>query len=87
MSIKNIRPRYHNEGAEEAARQRAALERLKTREDRPRSYYVATMGCQMNAHDSEKIVGILEEMGAKAAPENEADIVIYNTCCVREKGL
>lgn len=84
MSIKNIRPRYHNEGAEEAARQRAALERLKTREDRPRSYYVATMGCQMNAHDSEKIVGILEEMGAKAAPENEADIVIYNTCCVRE---
>ncbi|MBR3404761.1 MAG: tRNA (N6-isopentenyl adenosine(37)-C2)-methylthiotransferase MiaB [Firmicutes bacterium] len=42
------------------------------------------MGCQMNAHDSEKLIGIMDEIGASPAAENEADIVIYNTCCVRE---
>lgn len=84
MSIKNLRPVYHNEGAEETERQRAAIARLKTRADAPKKYFVTTMGCQMNARDSEKLIGILEEIGAVAAPENEADIVIYNTCCVRE---
>ncbi|MCF0135884.1 MAG: MiaB/RimO family radical SAM methylthiotransferase, partial [Lachnospiraceae bacterium] len=84
MSVKNIRPSYVHEGEEEALRQRMAIERLKGREDRPRSYFVATMGCQMNAHDSEKLAGIMEEIGAVAAPEEEADLVIYNTCCVRE---
>ena len=43
-------------------------------------YYVATFGCQMNAHDSEKLIGILERIGyTEAASEAEADFVIYNT--------
>ena len=52
---------------------------------RPESYFVVTYGCQMNAHDSEKIAGMLEEMGmCRAAVREEADFVIFNTCCVRE---
>ena len=50
-----------------------------------RKFYCLTMGCQMNAHDSEKIIGMLKDMGYdETANENEADFVIYNTCCVRE---
>ncbi len=46
---------------------------------------VNTFGCQMNAHDSEKLKGMLLEMGYGEAPsEEEADFIIYNTCCVRE---
>ena len=49
------------------------------------TYCVTTFGCQMNAHDSEKLRGILEKIGYTSAPsEEEADFVIYNTCTVRE---
>lgn len=49
------------------------------------SYFVRTFGCQMNKHDSERIAGLLEREGMTpaAAPE-EADVVVFNTCCVRE---
>ncbi|MBQ2957158.1 MAG: tRNA (N6-isopentenyl adenosine(37)-C2)-methylthiotransferase MiaB [Clostridia bacterium] len=48
-------------------------------------YHIVTLGCQMNAHDSETIAGMLEEMGFENAPTREdADLVLYNTCCVRE---
>ena len=51
---------------------------------RPLTYYVTTVGCQMNARDSERLTGILEEIGYVAAPDEKADFVIYNTCTVRE---
>ena len=51
---------------------------------RPLTYCVTTFGCQMNARDSEKLTGILEEIGYVAAPDEKADFVIYNTCTVRE---
>ena len=51
---------------------------------RPLTYCVTTFGCQMNARDSEKLTGILEEVGYIAAPDEKADFVIYNTCTVRE---
>jgi len=48
-------------------------------------YYVRTYGCQMNEHDSETIAGILEQMGYTAAGEVEdADVVLFNTCAIRE---
>lgn len=48
-------------------------------------YYIDTYGCQMNAHDSEKLAGILEMMGYKPASDKlDADIIVFNTCCVRE---
>ena len=51
---------------------------------RPLTYCVTTFGCQMNARDSEKLTGILEEIGYVAALDEKADFVIYNTCTVRE---
>ncbi|HJA68574.1 MAG TPA: tRNA (N6-isopentenyl adenosine(37)-C2)-methylthiotransferase MiaB [Firmicutes bacterium] len=53
--------------------------------DGDKSYYIDTYGCQMNAHDSESLAGILEIMGyAPAQAREEADIIVFNTCCVRE---
>lgn len=49
------------------------------------TFCVTTFGCQMNARDSEKLVGILERIGyTEEAAEEKADFVIYNTCTVRE---
>ncbi len=50
----------------------------------PLTFHVTTFGCQMNARDSEKLVGILERIGYVEAPDEKADFVIYNTCTVRE---
>ena len=51
-----------------------------------RRYFVTTFGCQMNAHDSERIKGMLEELGLGEAPEqDEADVLVFNTCTIREK--
>ncbi len=52
---------------------------------RPLTFCVTTFGCQMNARDSEKLVGVLEQIGyQEEADEDKADFVIYNTCTVRE---
>ena len=51
-----------------------------------RRYFVTTFGCQMNAHDSERIRGMLEELGLGEAPSrDEADVLVFNTCTIREK--
>src|SRR5438034_8821584 len=51
-----------------------------------RRYFVTTFGCQMNAHDSERIKGMLEELGLGEAPSrDEADVLVFNTCTIREK--
>ncbi|MGN1318280.1 MAG: tRNA (N6-isopentenyl adenosine(37)-C2)-methylthiotransferase MiaB [Lachnospirales bacterium] len=50
-----------------------------------KTMFISTFGCQMNAHDSEKILGMLKQMGyVEANEEKDADFIIYNTCCVRE---
>ena len=49
------------------------------------NFYIVTFGCQMNKHDSERICGLLESLGATAVYSiDKCDIVIYLTCCVRE---
>jgi tRNA-2-methylthio-N6-dimethylallyladenosine synthase len=49
-------------------------------------YHVTTFGCQMNAHDSERIKGMLEELGlGEARMQAEADVIVFNTCTIREK--
>jgi tRNA-2-methylthio-N6-dimethylallyladenosine synthase len=49
-------------------------------------YHVTTFGCQMNAHDSERIKGMLEELGlGEAHTQDEADVLVFNTCTIREK--
>jgi tRNA-2-methylthio-N6-dimethylallyladenosine synthase len=51
-----------------------------------RRYHVTTFGCQMNAHDSERIKGMLESLGLGEAPtQDEADVLVFNTCTIREK--
>ncbi|WP_036338643.1 tRNA (N6-isopentenyl adenosine(37)-C2)-methylthiotransferase MiaB [Mycolicibacterium aromaticivorans] len=50
-----------------------------------RTYQVRTYGCQMNVHDSERLAGLLEAAGYHRAPEGaDADVVVFNTCAVRE---
>ena len=51
-----------------------------------KKYRIVTYGCQMNVHESEKLAGILRARGYKeeAASEEEADIIVFNTCCIRE---
>lgn len=50
-----------------------------------KTYHITTLGCQMNAHDSEKLAGILEARGFAYEPmEEQAGVVVYNTCCIRE---
>ena len=54
------------------------------KQGRPLTANITTFGCQMNARDSEKLVGILERIGYVEVPDENADFVIYNTCTVRE---
>jgi tRNA-2-methylthio-N6-dimethylallyladenosine synthase len=50
-----------------------------------RSYQIRTFGCQMNFHDSERLAGLLEHAGYQRAADGEAaDVVVFNTCAVRE---
>ena len=78
-------------GKEEAQLQYEYLEKAKAyvaakeqEKGRKLTYCVQTFGCQMNARDSEKLVGILEQAGYVEAEDEHADFVIYNTCTVRE---
>ena len=77
---------------QEADRQTSFMEMVRKRNDaffaetgRHKKFYSLAMGCQMNAHDSEKLEGMLTRMGYEMTQEElEADLIIYNTCCVRE---
>ena len=70
---------------EEMAAQQAFAREFSSLPERPQTYYIVTYGCQMNAHDSEKLAGMLEEMGMTPAPaREEADFVLHKTCCIRD---
>ena len=52
---------------------------------KPRQYHITTFGCQMNKADSERMAGILEEMGYNCTDDPyAADLVLYNTCTIRD---
>ncbi len=69
----------------EIAAQRAFAAEFSALTRRPETYYIVTYGCQMNAHDSEKLAGMLDDMGMRpAAAREEADFVLHNTCCIRD---
>ena len=60
-------------------------EREYTKNGKIKTFFTVTFGCQMNAHDSEKLDGMLLEMGyVKGESEKVSDLIVYNTCCVRE---
>ena len=53
---------------------------------RSRTFYIETFGCQMNIHDSEKVIGTLEHQGyTRVETEEAADLILYNTCSIRDK--
>ena len=77
--------------SEEPARQyyfmakcREWVQRFEQKNSRPPSACIRTFGCQMNAKDSEKLMGILEQIGFGISEKEESDLVIYNTCTVRD---
>ena len=50
-----------------------------------KKYFIETFGCQMNLHDSEKIAGMLVDLGySEAKNKEDADVIVFNTCCIRE---
>ena len=54
-------------------------------EPRQRTFHIRTFGCQMNEHDSERLAGSLVADGLVAIDDMEsADVVVFNTCCIRE---
>lgn len=75
----------------EAARQLQIINELKVNFDQEyektgkrKTYHINTFGCQMNSRDSEKISGILKQIGYEETESEHADFVLYNTCTVRE---
>ncbi|MCI9176273.1 MAG: tRNA (N6-isopentenyl adenosine(37)-C2)-methylthiotransferase MiaB [Lachnospiraceae bacterium] len=80
-----------NPPAEEPQRQyyymakcRSWVQSFTEQNGRPPAACIQTFGCQMNARDSEKLMGILENIGFRQSDSEEADFVLYNTCTVRE---
>lgn len=76
---------------EEPARQQYFMEQVKklveaesAKKGRPLTCFINTFGCQMNARDSEKLLGILKEAGYTEGTDENSDFVLYNTCTVRE---
>ena len=76
---------------EEPARQQYFMEQVKklvevesAKKGRPLTCFINTFGCQMNARDSEKLLGILKEAGYEEGTDENSDFVLYNTCTVRE---
>ena len=69
----------------ERLEQEHAIAQILDMDVRPRSFHIVTYGCQMNAHDSEKLAGMLLSMGMTEADDRRnADLVLFNTCCVRD---
>ena len=70
----------------EIEEQLAYIENMaKINEGKNYTYYILTMGCQLNENDSEKLCGMAEKMGYTEVTEmNNADLIIFNTCCIRE---
>ena len=70
---------------QEQLEQQRAAQAVKELPNRPRSFHIVTYGCQMNAHDSEKLAGMLADMGMSQADDRRsADFVLFNTCCIRD---
>ena len=71
---------------EEIEIQKEYIEKVKEiNENKNLKYYIQTMGCQLNENDSEKLSGMAEKMGYVYTDNiEEADLVIFNTCCIRE---
>ncbi len=69
----------------EMLKQREYMKLVAAMDERPQTFHIVSMGCQMNERDSESIAGMLSEMGmTRESVREQADLILYNTCCVRE---
>ena len=80
-----------NAGQIDIEKQHLYMEQIRDRNDmyfaeknRKRTYEVRNFGCQMNEHDAEKLRGMLHEMGYVPNQDEVPDLIVFNTCCVRE---
>ena len=71
---------------DEIKKQKQYIQKIKEiNQNQAFKYSILTMGCQLNENDSEKLCGMLEQMGyQRTKNQKEADVVLFNTCCVRE---
>jgi tRNA-2-methylthio-N6-dimethylallyladenosine synthase len=73
-------------GATQPAERVQLQARTQSAEGDPKTFYIETFGCQMNVHDSEKVAGTLLARGYRPVENHEeADLILYNTCSIREK--
>jgi len=73
------------DGSERAPAHEADSAASDTTTVKPRTFHIRTFGCQMNEHDSERLAGSLVADGLVSTPDMEtADVVVFNTCCIRE---
>ena len=71
---------------EEIEAQKQYIEKVKEiNKNKKLKYSILTLGCQLNENDSEKLSGMIEQMGYERTEDfKDADLAIFNTCCVRE---
>src|SRR5581483_10171604 len=73
-------------GAVRGRRSASGRSRASTLDVAMKRYHVTTFGCQMNEHDSERMKGMLESLGySEASDRADADLILFNTCSIREK--
>ena len=89
--IPGEKSRTFNVSQDDIEKQYHYMERIRDRNDmnfaetnQKRTYEVRNFGCQMNEHDSEKLRGMIHEMGYIPCEDGNPDLVVFNTCCVRE---
>ena len=72
------------ETSKEIEEQKKYIEKVKEiNKNKNQKYSILTMGCQLNENDSEKLCGMIEQMGyTKTDNQKEADLALFNTCCV-----
>ena len=70
---------------EEIKLQKKHIKKVEELDKKDNKFYILTMGCQLNENDSEKICGMIEEMGYNQTQNmEEANLIVFNTCCIRE---
>jgi len=84
--MRNERAQIPPAGEPQLAQPPTGAGSLKAPDGHPKTFYIETFGCQMNVHDSEKVAGVLMARGYRPVDDHrDADLILYNTCSIREK--
>jgi len=84
--MRNERAQILPAGEPQLAQSPTGAGSLQAPDGHPKTFYIETFGCQMNVHDSEKVAGVLMARGYRPVDDHrDADLILYNTCSIREK--